>query len=176
MSISTQTSCTSKTLLGLICHLKCTTLKECAHKPPFKTGFLSCLVCFPIRLIFQIKLEGLLSSTLLLYVTESQGLLWYLAEKLLDNIVIEYTTVVVMFYQKTQCTHLNIIIILLSTATSLNQGLTQSLLLYCKGLMICILPNFTFSLPDSPTCSANIFQLLFSLKFYIHYAAPLLTT
>lgn len=64
MLISAQTSSSSNTFLGFICHLKLTSLKECTHNPPFKTGFLSCLLCFLIRLIFKSKLGALSLATL----------------------------------------------------------------------------------------------------------------
>lgn len=60
-----------------------------------------------------------------------------------------------------------------STAISENQVFIQSCLLYCRRLMTTF-PDSNLSLPDSPIYSANIFQVIFFLKFYIHHVALLL--
>lgn len=61
------------------------------------------------------------------------------------------------------CVNININNYSSPTATSLNQMLIQSCLLYCKRLMTAF-PDSSLCLPDSLVHSANIFQVIFFPK------------
>lgn len=79
-------------------------------------------------------------------------------------IVMQYHTAIVMFYQKPQCTYLNIIILFLSTATLPNEVLIKSclLLLYKAYDFYTLISDFP-SLILQPIL--QIFSRLFSSTF-----------
>ena len=55
--VSAQTSCSSNTLLGFICHLKLTSLKECTHKPPSKLAFFFVFCVFQLDWYLRVNWE-----------------------------------------------------------------------------------------------------------------------
>ena len=163
--VSAQTSCSSNTLLGFICHLKLTSLKECTHKPPSKLAF------FFVFCVFQLDWYLRVNWELWVWHHRIPGLIMLLGRELLCDIycnAVSYSNCYVFSEASVYIFKYNYIIPLhcYFTKRSAYQIMPAFIV---QGLWF-LYPDFRFSLTDSPTHSANIFQVIF---LYIHYAALL---